>query len=124
MTDQREQSGSFDLVSRTVDEAEKRMIKVMRPDIERMSAALERLSLDVHDLKVRREVDTTSKAVADVQEKHAIHGARIDSLEQWRAFARGAIAILSFLAVTFGVLAYQTLSSVEKDVAVLKARGE
>jgi hypothetical protein len=110
----REQSGSFDLVVRAVDEAERRMIKLMRPDIERMSSALERVSLDVHDLKVRREVDTTVATVARLDD-------RLSNIERWRAYVTGAVAVLTALALTFGVLAYQRLDEVSRDVSAIKA---
>jgi len=120
MADQRDNSGVFDLVVRTVDESEKRW----RPEIAKLSESIAILSRDVHDLRLRREVDTTGAVIAEVHAVSARHDDRLSSLERWRAQVSGAVAILTFLAVTFGVLAYQTLSSVEKDVAVLKARGE
>jgi hypothetical protein len=120
MTDQHDNSGVFDLVVRTVDESEKRW----RPEIAKLSESIAILSRDVHDLRLRREVDTTGALIAEASAISAAHNGRIGALERWRAFVTGAVAILSFLAVTFGVLAYQTLSSVEKDVAVLKSRSE
>jgi len=123
MTDH-DNSGVFDLVVRTVDESEKRW----RPEIAKLSESIAILSRDVHDLRLRREVDrevdTTGALLAEANAISAAHNGRIGALERWRAFVTGAVAILSFLAVTFGVLAYQTLSSVEKDVAVLKSRSE
>jgi hypothetical protein len=113
-------SGVFDLVVRTVDESEKRW----RPEIAKLSESIAILSRDVHDLRLRREVDTTGTLIAEANAVSTAHTRRLDALERWRAFVTGIALIISFLATTFGVLAYQTLSSVEKDVAVLKSRSE
>lgn len=114
----RETSDTFDLVSRVVDESERRM----RPDLARITTSLEALRLDVHELKVLRSTDGEKKG--DTVNTLDRHDTRISSLEKWRAYVTGAVAVLTALALTFGVMAYTALVDVSKDVATLKARAE
>lgn len=120
MSDMRDNSGIFDIVARTVDESERRL----RPELQRLAGAIDGVRIEVHGLKILRENDNTHDTVKDVSKTVGENSARIQSLERWRAYVTGAVAVLTVLAASFGVLAYQTLTDVEKDVAVLKARSE
>lgn len=120
----REQSGSHDIIALVTEEVERRTVKGLRADIHAMSKAMHELTLEVQTLKVHREADTTSKALGDITKRSDAHEDRLRELERYRAFAAGAVAVLLILATSIGFLSWQTLTSIDRDVAVLKANSE
>lgn len=118
MTDERQTSGIFDLVTRTVDEAGRRFVDPLRGDIAGLKIDVERVRLDVHDLKIRAEVRERDDSKAEKTVKEIDD--RVGKIERWRAYVTGAVAVITALALTFGVIAYRKLDDVAGDVAAMK----